>query len=326
MGMTHYMELMMGSWQLLVLFMAVPMFLAECYVVSEVLLLLEGQKASTGLRKFNKFSAWASAIVIFLLAIAAGKEFLAVTEWRGWVDESASIAYVLAGLPFIVVALIEGGLLMRHSDAIARGKTCVGAVVAYLILAHAAMVFGMIDPMQFGWQPTSGSMNGHMNHDMSSMGAMDHSKMNHAQMHHNMHGMHQMPDGSMMPNDAMSGDCPHMAAMGHAESVQKAALPQQEKLDELIPAMPAGEHCGHDAMPEILKEIDEHEGSQTTPPAHPHAMHQMPDGSMMRNDAMEGGCPHLAAMQKMEAEQKANASMALPENSPVPSASQHHCE
>ena len=35
MGMTHYMELMMGSWYLLVLFMALPMFLAECYVVSE---------------------------------------------------------------------------------------------------------------------------------------------------------------------------------------------------------------------------------------------------------------------------------------------------
>ncbi len=32
MGMTHYMELMMGSWYLLVLFMALPMFLAECYV------------------------------------------------------------------------------------------------------------------------------------------------------------------------------------------------------------------------------------------------------------------------------------------------------
>lgn len=31
MGMTHYMELMMGSWYLLVLFMALPMFLAECY-------------------------------------------------------------------------------------------------------------------------------------------------------------------------------------------------------------------------------------------------------------------------------------------------------
>ena len=49
MGMTHYMELMMGSWYLLVLFMALPMFLAECYVVSEILLLLSPQ-TSVGLK------------------------------------------------------------------------------------------------------------------------------------------------------------------------------------------------------------------------------------------------------------------------------------
>lgn len=53
MGMTHYMELMMGSWYLLVLFMALPMFLAECYVVSEILLLLSSQ-TSVGLKTFNR--------------------------------------------------------------------------------------------------------------------------------------------------------------------------------------------------------------------------------------------------------------------------------
>ena len=63
MGMTHYMELMMGSWYLLVLFMALPMFLAECYVVSEILLLLSPQ-TSVGLKTFNRWSAYASAFVI----------------------------------------------------------------------------------------------------------------------------------------------------------------------------------------------------------------------------------------------------------------------
>ena len=41
MEMTHYMELMMGSWHMLVLFMAAPMLPAECYVVSEILLLIK---------------------------------------------------------------------------------------------------------------------------------------------------------------------------------------------------------------------------------------------------------------------------------------------
>lgn len=58
MGMTHYMELMMGSWYLLVLFMAVPMFLAECYVVSEILLLLKPREGGA-LVAFNKLSAFA---------------------------------------------------------------------------------------------------------------------------------------------------------------------------------------------------------------------------------------------------------------------------
>lgn len=245
MGMTHYMELMMGSWQLLVLFMAVPMFLAECYVVSEVLLLLEGQKAGAGLHRFNRFSAWASAVVILLLALVAGWDFLHVAEWRGWVDEAASAAYVLAGLPFIAVALVEGGILMRNADAVRRGKACVTAVVAYLLLAHAAMVFGMIDPMQFGWQPAPGAMNHHMTgHGMMNHGGHDHAMphdmpmmpegahCDHGMPEHAPAGTHVMPDGTVMRNDAMSGaECPHMAGHG----VPPSSRPEEG-------AVPSGGH------------------------------------------------------------------------------------
>lgn len=93
MGMTHYMELMMSSWYLLVLFMAVPMLLAECYVVSEILLLLKPRE-SGALKTFNKASACASAVVIALLSTVAGFHFSEVTEWRTWVDVTASVAYV----------------------------------------------------------------------------------------------------------------------------------------------------------------------------------------------------------------------------------------
>lgn len=56
MEMTHYMELMMGSWHMLVLFMAAPMLLAECYVVSEILLLIKPRQGDA-LAAFNKASA-----------------------------------------------------------------------------------------------------------------------------------------------------------------------------------------------------------------------------------------------------------------------------
>lgn len=48
------------------------MFLAECYVVSEILLLLKGAKQCPRLKAFNKTSAYASAVVILVLAFIAG--------------------------------------------------------------------------------------------------------------------------------------------------------------------------------------------------------------------------------------------------------------
>ncbi len=219
MGMTHYMELMMGSWYLLVLFMALPMFLAECYVVSEILLLLSPRE-SDGLKTFNRWSAYASAVVIAALAAYAAMYFSRVTEWRTWVDVTAAVAYVAAGLPFLYVGLLEADLVGRTLTAVRKGHRAVATVVLYLILAHAAMVFGMFDPMQFGWQGT-----GHMMHDMSSMSgghAMSHEMPAMPAGHHcggmspyDLTGMtlpeghpipegyHKMPDGSLMKNGPM---------------------------------------------------------------------------------------------------------------------------
>lgn len=185
MGMTHYMELMMGSWYLLVLFMAVPMFLAECYVVSEILLLLKPREGGA-LVAFNKLSAFASAAGIALLSAYAAFYFSQVTEWRTWIDVTAAVAYVAAGLPFLYVGLLEAGLIAHNKASVWKGRSAVAAVVAYLIFSHAAMVFGMFDPMQFGWQPENGA---HMMHDMSGMDAPE--------------GMHRMPDGTLMHDGHM---------------------------------------------------------------------------------------------------------------------------
>lgn len=220
MGMTHYMELMMGSWYLLVLFMALPMFLAECYVVSEILLLLSPQ-TSVGLKTFNRWSAYASAVVIAALAVYAGNYFLGVTEWRTWVDVTASVSYVAAGLSFIYVILLEAGVVGHALTAVKKGRRAVVAVVLYLILAHAAMVFGMFDPVQFGWQGT-----GQMMHDMSTM-PMENHAMTMTSEHHcagmaadDLTGMmlseghpvpdgyHKMPDGRLRKNGPMMPDVP----------------------------------------------------------------------------------------------------------------------
>ena len=117
MEMTHYMELMMGSWHMLVLFMAAPMLLAECYVVSEILLLIKPPQGGA-LAAFNKASAYAAAPIawaallgaalgIALLSGCVALQFSSVVAWRTWVDAVSALAYVAAGLPFIYVGLLE---------------------------------------------------------------------------------------------------------------------------------------------------------------------------------------------------------------------------
>ena len=103
---THYMELMMGSWHMLVLFMAAPMLLAECYVVSEILLLIKPRQGDA-LAAFNKASAYAAALGIALLSGCVALQFSSVVAWRTWVDAVSALAYVAAGLPFIYVGLLE---------------------------------------------------------------------------------------------------------------------------------------------------------------------------------------------------------------------------
>lgn len=96
MEMTHYMELMMGSWHMLVLFMAAPMLLAECYVVSEILLLIKPPQGGA-LAAFNKASAYAAALGIALLSGCVALQFSSVVAWRTWVDAVSALAYVAAG-------------------------------------------------------------------------------------------------------------------------------------------------------------------------------------------------------------------------------------
>ena len=85
MEMTHYMELMMGSWHMLVLFMAAPMLLAECYVVSEILLLIKPRQGDA-LAAFNKASAYAAALGIALLSGCVALQFSSVVASSGMVS------------------------------------------------------------------------------------------------------------------------------------------------------------------------------------------------------------------------------------------------
>ena len=60
----------------------------------------------------------------------------------------------------------RGGLVARSRTAVWKGRSAVAAVIVYLVLSHAAMVFGMFDPVQFGWRASDDM---HMTHGAHAM-------------------------------------------------------------------------------------------------------------------------------------------------------------
>ena len=77
---------------------------------------------------------------------------------------------------------LEAELLGR--DETGRLRLHVAMVAVFLVVAHVAMIFGMLDPAVMGYSPKApasvqhdmGGMSG-MNHDMGGMTDMDHSTM-----------------------------------------------------------------------------------------------------------------------------------------------------
>lgn len=150
MSMTHYMELLAVNqpWNLLI-FMAVPVILAETIAVSE-LYLLYSRNYQGLVRQINR---WAGILVglyftgVFVYLMQAAAIPLTVSGgWRGWIDVIAVSFYLLGIVPLGGIALLELGLFAKGRDD--HGKMMIHAALVglFLIVAHIAMIFGMLDP------------------------------------------------------------------------------------------------------------------------------------------------------------------------------------
>ena len=122
-------------------------------------------------------------LAIFLhLLLNAVVPLTATGGWRGPADVIAVLSYLAGGVPMLVISLLEAELLGR--DETGRLRLHVAMVAVFLVVAHVAMIFGMLDPAVMGYSPKApasvqhdmGSMSG-MNHDMGGMTDMDHSTM-----------------------------------------------------------------------------------------------------------------------------------------------------
>jgi hypothetical protein len=156
MSMTHYMGLLAVNqpWNLL-LFMAIPVILAETLAVTELVLLFHGAPPAW-VRTLSRTAGLVAGpvmvgIVIHLLRNAV-LPLTASGGWRGVADVVAVLAYLASSVPLIGITLVELGLIGR--DARDTRKWHAVFVGVFLVVAHVAMIFGMLDPTVFGWSPT----------------------------------------------------------------------------------------------------------------------------------------------------------------------------
>jgi hypothetical protein len=148
--MTHYMELLMANqpWNL-ILFMAVPVILAETLAITEFFILLRKPKggAAKTANKIAGIIAGPYFLVVFVyLFVTVVVPLTANNEWRGAFDVIAVGFYLLGVVPYVAITLIELRVINRTSPEESRLKTHAVFVSVFLIVAHVAMIFGMLDP------------------------------------------------------------------------------------------------------------------------------------------------------------------------------------
>lgn len=157
--MTHYMELLMTNqpWNLII-YMAIPVILAETIAISELYLLFTRKDTGT-VKTLSKVSG----IIVgwYFLGIFVNLLFTAVIPlttsngWRGIADVIAVGFYLLGLIPLFGIALLDMNLICSSASQRERNKLHAIFVGVFLVVAHIAMIFGMADPNLFS---TEGKM------------------------------------------------------------------------------------------------------------------------------------------------------------------------
>ncbi len=148
--MTHYMELLATNqpWNLLI-FMAVPVILAETIAITELAILFT-RKMDGGLRKLNKVAGiiagfYFTGVFVYLFTNAVVP--LTVSGgWRGPFDVIAVGSYLLGVIPLLGMALLELGIISKKSSEVDKLKLHAIFVGIFLVVAHVAMITGMLNP------------------------------------------------------------------------------------------------------------------------------------------------------------------------------------
>lgn len=161
MDMTHYMELLATNqpWNLLI-YMAIPVVLAETIAVSELYILFT-RNTKGRVRKINKIAGIVVGcyflIIFFRLFFKAVIPITIAGEWRTVIDVIAVSFYLLGVFPLFGISLLELGMIAKNRTEEVKLKIHATFVAIFLIVAHIAMIFGMLSPSL---------LSGHSTHNM----------------------------------------------------------------------------------------------------------------------------------------------------------------
>lgn len=153
MHMTHYMELLMTNqpWNLII-YMVVPVVLAETIAISELYLLFTG-KDSGAVKTLSRVSGivvgWYFLGIFVNLLLTAVIPLTSSHGWRGFADVIAVGFYLLGVIPLFGMALLGMNIICSSASQRERNKLHAIFVGVFLVVAHIAMIFGMVDPGMF---------------------------------------------------------------------------------------------------------------------------------------------------------------------------------
>ena len=153
--MTHYMELLATNqpWNLLI-FMAVPIVLAETLAITELYVLFT-RNYHGWVNNLNRAAGMTVGLyfigVIIYLMNTAVLPITRAGEWRTIIDVIAVGCYLIGGLPLIFIALQELGLVNSKAPDEEKRKVHAVCVALFLVFGHIAMIAGMLDPVLLGY-------------------------------------------------------------------------------------------------------------------------------------------------------------------------------
>jgi len=154
MNMTHYMELLATNqpWNLII-FMAIPVVLAETVAITE-LYILYTRKLDGWVRDLNRLAGIVVGLyflgVIVYLMMNAVVPITRAGEWRTVIDVIAVGSYLIGGIPLVLIALQDLGMIHKGLAAEKKLGWHAGYVAVFLVFAHLAMIAGMTDPTLLG--------------------------------------------------------------------------------------------------------------------------------------------------------------------------------